>query len=158
MKTTPNPTAMELSIPSELGFEIVARDAVAAFALRIGFAPERIEDLKTALCEACINAIEHGNSMMSEMRVNVTCSYDSGRLQVEISDQGLQRYTETHKPLSIQEKLAGTGSMRGMGLLLIEQLVDEAGFVFDSRKGNCFRIALYRQPSTPPQSSSVRSS
>ena len=27
----------------------------------LGFFPERIEDLKTAVAEACLNAMEHGN-------------------------------------------------------------------------------------------------
>ena len=54
---------MELSFPSELGYEKVAREAVAAFARRLGCDRERVEDLKTALGEACINAIEHGNGL-----------------------------------------------------------------------------------------------
>ncbi len=147
MKITCYPVNMELSIPSELGYETIARDAVAAFALRVGFAPERIEDLKTALCEACINAIEHGNLMSPGLRVHVSCVCDNERLLVEICDQGLQSHTLKQEPLSIGEKMAGLGSLRGMGLLLIEQLVDEAGFVSDvGDTGNCFRFALYRHP------------
>lgn len=146
MKMTCYPVNMELSIPSELGYETIARDAVAAFALRLGFAPDRVEDLKTALCEACINAIEHGNLMSPGLRVHVSCVCDNERLLVEICDQGLQSYASKQEPLSISEKMAGLGSLRGMGLLLIEQLVDEAGFVTDAEdSGNCFRFSLYRR-------------
>lgn len=55
---------MELRIPSILGFEKLAMD-FAASAARLLKLPEngepenRIEDLKTAVSEACINAIEH---------------------------------------------------------------------------------------------------
>lgn len=144
MNTTYPPTSMELSIPSELGYEMVARDAVAAYARRQGFAGERIEDLKTALCEACINAIEHGNSMTPGLRVDVSCHSDEHQLLIEISDQGVKRYAPTGDALSIGDKVAGRGPLRGMGLMLIAQLTDEAGFVDGSQRGNCFRLTFYR--------------
>lgn len=152
MKTTYCPVTMELSIPSELGYEIIARDAVAAFALRMGFARDRVEDLKTALSEACINAIEHGNLMVPNLRVHVACSCDSDRLRVEVHDQGLKRYTPSRGPLSIADKLAGLGSMRGMGLLLIGQLMDEAGFDLDAEDGNRFHLTMYRERTALPVS------
>jgi serine/threonine-protein kinase RsbW len=145
MKTKYYPTSMELSIPSELGYEVVARDAVAAFALRMGFSHERVEDLKTALSEACINAIEHGNLLTPSLRVNVACTCNGDRLVVEVHDQGLKHHTPVHIPLSMADKMAGLGSMRGMGLLLIGQLMDESGFDPNSQDGNRFRLALYHQ-------------
>ncbi|MEE9213674.1 MAG: ATP-binding protein, partial [Thermodesulfobacteriota bacterium] len=38
-------------------------EQVATLAKEIGFSDDRIEDLKTAVSEACLNAIEHGNEM-----------------------------------------------------------------------------------------------
>lgn len=143
------PATMELSLPSELGYELVARDAIAAFARRLGIGAERIEDLKTALSEACINAIEHGNSLRPGLRVQINCRVSEQQLVIEVIDQGLRTFTPQGGPLSIQEKIAGLGSLRGMGLMLISQLCDEAGFVAQSGSGNCFRLALYRAVPTP---------
>ncbi len=137
--------SIELSLPSELGYEVIARDAIAAFARRLGLAPERIEDLKTALCEACINAIEHGNLLKPELRVQVHCRVEAERLVIEVLDQGVSPFAPRGEPLSIIEKVSGLGSLRGMGLLLISQLCDEAGFVSRSGAGNCFRLAFQRQ-------------
>ena len=139
-------TSMELSLPSELGYEVIARDAVAAFARRLGLASDRIEDLKTALSEACINAIEHGNSLRPELRVQISCRFEDERQIIEVMDQGIRLYTSRSAPLSINDKIAGLGSFRGMGLLLISQLCDEAGFVPDRAAGNCFRFAFTRRP------------
>ena len=47
---------IQLHIPSELGYEKVAMAAAATLATKIGFSQDRIEDLKTAVGEACINA------------------------------------------------------------------------------------------------------
>ena len=65
--------AIFLTFPSELGYERLARDTVAAFAVRLGFDSERVENLKTALSEACINAIEHGNALLPGLRISVCC-------------------------------------------------------------------------------------
>ncbi|MFV9506260.1 MAG: ATP-binding protein [Oscillochloridaceae bacterium umkhey_bin13] len=140
-------TTMDMSLPSELGYEVIARDAVAAFAHRHGIPAARIEDLKTALSEACINAIEHGNLLRPELRVQVSCSFVDDCLMVEVLDQGMQPVMPDHQPLSISDKLAGKGSLRGMGLMLIEQLCDEAGFVPHNAAGNCFRFAVHCQHS-----------
>jgi serine/threonine-protein kinase RsbW len=134
---------MELSFPSELGYEKVAREAVAAFARRLGCDRERVEDLKTALGEACINAIEHGNGRAPGLRVDVSCIGDTGRLEVEVHDQGLKRYESGGMVAGIDLKLRGLAPLRGMGLMMIAQLVDEAGFTESGDGGNHFRLVLY---------------
>ena len=54
---------IELHIPSIMGFEKIAMECSASVAKKMGFTEDRIEDLKTAVAEACLNAIEHGNKM-----------------------------------------------------------------------------------------------
>jgi len=145
---------IELSFPSELGYEVVARDAVAAFARCIGFGKERVEDLKTALSEACINAIEHGNLLQSDLRVHVTCREEQDHLLIDVEDQGLQVFVPGQQSLSIEEKIAGLGPLRGMGLMMMMELSDKAEFVSGST-GNCFRMTFYRHPSPVSQKLSV---
>jgi serine/threonine-protein kinase RsbW len=134
---------MELSFPSELGYEKVAREAVAAFARRLGCDRERVEDIKTALGEACINAIEHGNSRAPGLRVDVWCTGDDDRLTIEVRDHGLQRYHGAGPAANIDLKLRGLAPRRGMGLMMIEQLVDEAGFADSPEGGNRFLLVVY---------------
>jgi serine/threonine-protein kinase RsbW len=142
--------SMELSFPSELGYEKVARDAVAAFARRLGFDRERVEDLKTALGEACINAIEHGNGRAPGLHVEVSCVCEGERLTVEVHDRGLNRYQGASSEVGIDMRLKGLAPLRGMGLMMIAQLVDEAGFTESQDGGNHFRLSLIRHvPSGP---------
>lgn len=139
---SPREYTIEFSFPSVLGYEKVARDAVASFALRCGFDRARLEDLKTALGEACINAIEHGNQRDADLHVTVCCVYDTQRLTIEICDQGVKLYAGETPCADITSKVCGDASCRGMGLLLIAQLVDEYGFVQKTHGGNCFRISF----------------
>ncbi len=143
---------IELSIPSELGYEKVAREAVAAFARRFGFEGEQIENLKIALGEACANAIEHGNCCEPTLRVDVTCVCANGLLTVEIHDCGVKRFHASGPVACIERKLLGLAPLRGMGLMMIAQLMDEAGFSDSPDGGNVFRFALACQRRAPIQS------
>ncbi len=64
-------TSIELSVPSKLGHEVVARQLVGWLGPRLGLDGARVADVQTAVSEACINAIEHGNCGMSDCRVTV---------------------------------------------------------------------------------------
>lgn len=135
------PLSLELSIPSEFGYERVVREAVASFARRIGLNSERVEDLKTAVSEACLNAIEHGNAQMPEMRVGVNCVWENDGLTIRVWDHGLKRYAG-HVAPCIACKVHGEAPPRGMGLYLIAQLVDTCGFETSPDGGNvlCMRM------------------
>lgn len=131
--------------PSQLGYEKIARDAIGALAHSMGFHAERVEDLRTALSEACINAIEHGNQRRAHLRIHLTCTIARNRLVVVVRDEGLRFHPDQYlETASIEQKLAGLAANRGMGLMLIQQLVDEACFL-PSRpgQGNRFRLAMH---------------
>lgn len=139
---------IEMIFPSQLGYEKIARDAIGTLARNMGFDPERVEDLRTALGEACINAIEHGNQRQAHLRIHLTCTVSQNRLVIVVSDEGLRFHPSARmENAPIEQKLAGLASARGMGLMLIGQLVDEAGFL-PSRpgQGNRFRLAMYNPP------------
>ena len=50
---------------------------------------ERANDLRTAVAEACINAIEYGNRSAADIPVIVTLSADDRRLLVDVCDRAL---------------------------------------------------------------------
>lgn len=82
------PTIVELRLPSRLGYEKVAMSAAASVAKLRGFREERIEDLKTAIAEACINAIEHGNKLNEGLQVGVVLSAGEDALEIKVIDDG----------------------------------------------------------------------
>ena len=137
--TTIEPS-MELSFPSELGYEKIAREAVAAFARRLGCDRERVEDLKTALGEACINAIEHGNHLNDKLSVGVILSASEDKLEVKVIDEGSGISKKPAKP-DIDRKMHGEEEARGLGMFLMQSLVDEAEWVKGS-KGNGSYVRL----------------
>jgi serine/threonine-protein kinase RsbW len=133
---------IELAVPSRLGLEQVAVDASAALAKLMGFSEDRIEDLKTAVEEACINAIEHGNQENANIKVVVELIADDSKLQVDIHDRGRGIRGRIEKP-DIDAKIAGKQTARGWGLFLIQSLMDEVAFDWDPKTGNVTRMVIH---------------
>ena len=71
-----NGSSVQVSIPSALGYEKVAMGTAASMAAMMGFSKDRVEDLKTAVAESCINAMEHGNRFDTAAAVCVVLSSD----------------------------------------------------------------------------------
>ncbi|MGD0546977.1 MAG: ATP-binding protein [Terracidiphilus sp.] len=125
------PTTVEVRLPSRMGFEKVAMATAASVARLMGFRADRIEDLKTAVAEACINAIEHGNRLNEKLSVGVVLSVGAESLEVMVLDDGRGMAKQPGKVAvpDIDRKMHGQEDPRGMGMFLIQRLVDEAEWV-----------------------------
>jgi serine/threonine-protein kinase RsbW len=119
---------VEIRLPSVMGYEKVAMSTAASLAKLKGFPEDRIEDLKTAVAEACINAIEHGNRMNEKLSIGVVISAGDDELEVKVIDDGKGMNRQQAKP-DIDKKMHGEEDPRGMGMFLIQALVDEAEWV-----------------------------
>jgi serine/threonine-protein kinase RsbW len=127
----PKTTTVEVRLPTKMGYEKVAMSTAASVAKLMGFPEDRIEDLKTAVAEACINAIEHGNRLNEKLSVGVVLRADNDELEVKVLDDGRGIKAQPVKP-DIDRKMHGDEDPRGMGMFLIQALVDEAEWVTGS--------------------------
>jgi serine/threonine-protein kinase RsbW len=127
----PRATTVEVRLPSRMGFEKVAMATAASVAKLMGFREDRVEDLKTAIAEACINAIEHGNRLNEKLSVGVVLSVNAESLEVKVMDDGTGMRRQPGKVATpdIDRKMHGDEGPRGMGMFLIQALVDEAEWV-----------------------------
>jgi serine/threonine-protein kinase RsbW len=132
--TVTSGSKVEVRLPSRLGFEKVAMSTAASMAKLMGFSEDRIEDLKTAIAEACINAMEHGNKMNASIPVSVVLSMKHDELEVKVMDNGSGMEAPAPPP-DIDRKMAGEEETRGMGMFLIQALVDEAEWVSATADG-----------------------
>lgn len=136
----------ELRLPSRLGFEKVAMTTAASVAELMGFPAARIEDLKTAVSEACINAIEHGNRLDETQRLLVELDMGERSLEVRVVDGGTGVATAAVRAPDIDAKMAGREEARGLGLFLIGALVDEAEWVSNRLGGSYARLVIRLDP------------
>ncbi|HKR14304.1 MAG TPA: ATP-binding protein [Pyrinomonadaceae bacterium] len=105
--------------------ELIAASTAEQIAKRLMFRPEAINQIKTAVVEACINASEH--SFSPDRKIYQRFRLESDRLVVTISSRGIV-------PANLNGASSGTATSeaaeerRGWGLKLIRTLMDEVEF------------------------------
>ncbi len=113
------------AVPSEPGNERLATRQVAAVVEAQQVPARRLERLKTAVAEATMNAMEHGNHFQGDVPVTIRVLTSAAALAVWITDQGGRQARPDPLAPDLEAKLAGLQTPRGWGLFLIEHLVDE---------------------------------
>jgi serine/threonine-protein kinase RsbW len=119
-------TLAELSIPSEPGNERRATEEVARAVSGLGVPQRTLERLKTAVAEATMNAMEHGNRYNAEVPVKIQVWLLEERLLVRIIDRGGSPPPSPNAQTpDLEAKVEGMQTPRGWGLFLIKNMVDE---------------------------------
>jgi serine phosphatase RsbU (regulator of sigma subunit)/anti-sigma regulatory factor (Ser/Thr protein kinase) len=115
----------EFTLPSEPGNEITAMNLVTEIVRDVDLEPVRLERLKTAVAEATMNAMEHGNQYQEDLSVEIQVLLSPMHLAVHITDHGGANPIPEPETPDLEAKLAGLQSPRGWGLYLIKNMVDE---------------------------------
>ena len=136
-----NNRTVEVSLPSRLGYERIAMDCSASFAKMAGFALDRIEDLKTAVAEACLNAIEHGNKGHPDTRVLVTMNFKDDRFSVCVKDNG-RGIRQIPADKTVMRRIENLEPPTGLGTFLIKQLMDEVEFNNLTADGHTVKMVI----------------
>ena len=132
---------IEVSMPSKIGYERIAMECSASFAKIVGFLPERIEDLKTVVSEACLNAMEHGNKADPNARVSVKMNFKDDAFTVFVKDEGTGVQKFPGDP-DIRKKIEKLEPPRGLGIFLIKELADQVDFNQMTKDGHVVRMVI----------------
>lgn len=116
---------VEFEEKSAAGNERRVMQRVADAVKDVGLEPKRFERLKTAVSEAAMNAIEHGNHSDASLPVHVRVSTTARELTVRIVDNGGGTEIPEAETPDLEAKLAGLQKPRGWGLFLIKNMVDD---------------------------------
>ena len=116
----------EFELASEPGNEREAMSRVENAVAGLGMDPGRLERLKTAVAEATMNAIEHGNEYRPDAEVGIRVLRRGNAVRVRITDRGEAGALPEPEVPDLEAKLEGGQEPRGWGLFLIEKMVDYA--------------------------------
>jgi len=105
--------------------ELIAAHTAEQIAKRLTFKPEAINQIKTAVVEACINASEH--SFSPDRKIYQRFRVESDRLVVTISSRGVVP-TNLNGASPRPDTTEAAEERRGWGLKLIRTLMDEVEF------------------------------
>ena len=132
-------TLAAFTLPSQAGNERLAMAQVAEAIASLGLPQARLERLKTAVAEATMNAIEHGNKFRAEVPVSIRVRASDSMIAVHITDQGGDAPIAAPAVPDLDAKLAGLQTPRGWGLFLIKNMVDDMRITTD---GDQHTVAL----------------
>ena len=118
-------TLSEFELRSEPGNERGAMERVAESLQDVDLSQPRVDRLKTAVAEAAMNAMEHGNGYRAELPVAIQVSASDSAVAVRITDRGGGQSTPDAETPDLEAKLAGEQMPRGWGVYLIKNMVDE---------------------------------
>ena len=132
---------IEITLPNQVGYERIAMASAATFAKMLGLAPERIEDLKTIVAEASINAMQHGNKDRPDARVTVSMMLKSNTIHVAVADQG-KGFSAFLPDPNIERIVNELDPPVGFGTFLIRQLADQVDIEKTADGTNIVRMTI----------------
>ena len=128
-------------LSNEIGYERIAMACSASFAQLFGCSPERIEDLKTVVAEAAINAMEHGNKGRADARVIVYLNCHDSVINVSVIDEG-DGIKELPPDPDTERIVDELDPPSGYGVFLINQLADKVQFNQMTDEGHAVKMAI----------------
>jgi len=116
---------ISLTIPVAPDMEIVATAQAAALGEFIEMPHDKIDEVKLALVEACINAFEHAHARDDRLHLTFRVGREGEReyLEVEVLDRGKGFDQASVEPPSAEKTFSGR-QKRGWGLQIMRSLMD----------------------------------
>ena len=123
---SPASQEVNLTLPIRPNMEMTASKTATALAESMGMSADKVDEVRMAVVEACINSFEHSKAddRKVEIRFEVLGNDDPERLQITIRDSGVGFVPDSLERPKIEEKLKAA-SKRGWGLTIIKGLMDE---------------------------------
>jgi serine/threonine-protein kinase RsbW len=141
MQQNLNGKTVEVILSNRIGYERIAMECSAAYAKIYGLDPERIEDLKTVVSEAAINAMRHGNKGRKDARVSISMNFKNDTINVWVTDEGDGIKDIPPKP-DIGRIIDKLDPPIGFGLFLIKNLADQVEFNEITDEGHAVKMAI----------------
>jgi len=141
MISSNNNRAVEITLSNKMGYEKVAMACSASFAQLFDFPEDRIEDLKTVVAEASINAMQHGNKGRPDAKVTVSLNCVEDTISVQVVDEG-SGIKEIPPNPDIDKIIENDKLVTGFGLFLMRQLTDQVEFKALADNGHLVKMTI----------------
>lgn len=128
---------MVMSFPSDFKYLGAVDAAIQDVAREFACSENSINDMSTALIEACSNAIEHGNKFSRDKRVKVCLGFNGSSVTARVFDQGPgfdfgAALDSAEHPDPMSE--------RGRGLIIMQAFTDDLNFTYIEKEGLCVEL------------------
>ena len=115
------------------------REYVTRAAKEAGLDEDGVYACQLAVDEACTNIIEHGYQGEGKGDIECSCRASRGGLEIILRDWG-QAFDPREIPEPDLNASIDEMNLRGAGIYLIRQMMDEVSFEFSPSQGNTTRM------------------
>jgi serine/threonine-protein kinase RsbW len=133
-----------LTLPMIPDMEIAASKTATAMAEFMQMGPDKVDEVRMAVVEACINSFEH--SRADDCKVYITYAVigdkEPEKLQITLRDTGVGFQPDDVEEPRIEEKLKAERK-RGWGIKIIHGLMDEVE-IESTAEGTTIVMSKYR--------------
>jgi serine/threonine-protein kinase RsbW len=112
-----------VTVPMIMDMELAVSKTAEVLAGMVHFNPEQIDEIRHAVIEACINAMEHSRSQDKKIYLRFRLFND--RLEIRVRDRGKGFDAHKVEKPNLRKKLETGSRKRGWGLMLINNLMDD---------------------------------
>jgi serine/threonine-protein kinase RsbW len=116
-----------LSLPMAADMEIAATKTAASIAESMKMSPDKVDEVRLAVIEACLNAFEHSEARDRLVHLTFTVLGDEEpeTLRITVRDSGRGFDPAKVREPSIEDQVKGKEPPGGFGLEIIRGMMDE---------------------------------
>lgn len=129
-----NYETISMEISSNPEYVSLVRLMVSGIANKIGFSIEEIDDIKVSISEALTNAIKHSK----DNKVFILFEIFEDKLNIKVKDNGVGYNCEL-----IDKHDLNNPKENGMGIFIIESLMDEVKVYSKDNQGTTIKMTKY---------------
>ncbi|GFO54620.1 serine-protein kinase RsbW [Geomonas sp. Red276] len=137
---------LHLSIESKLSDVALIGHAVRGVCACSPLAEETYGEMEVCVVEAVNNAISHAYKNQSGNLVETAVTLHHDRISFEISDSGRAIEDFAPRTLEFDPEVIGSIPENGMGLFIIETLMDEVSYRSENGRNTLAFCRYFRQP------------
>ncbi|KAA3616389.1 MAG: ATP-binding protein [Calditrichaeota bacterium] len=132
----------QLKLPSSTNHLELIREFVTNIARGVGFDDEKISQIELAVDEACTNVVKHAYKGDDKQPLDVLVQTDSKKFKIIISDKG-KGFSPNKIKTPDMKKYLSEMRVGGLGIYLMQTLMDEVDFKMEPGKKNRVQLVKY---------------
>ncbi len=140
-----------LTIPAQMDQLHAASGFVREIAEEIGFSAIDLHQIELAVYEACANIVQHAYAHQGDGQIQILVQAERGRrIVITLIDTGTTFDPRAIPAYDPQQAIKGDAQVSGLGLFLIQRVMDEVRFEFcvsedeAGRSGRFNRLTLIK--------------
>ena len=122
------------AIPGKPKYITMMRLAIGSIADTAGFNIEEIEDIKTAVAEACKNISCHGSEGFAE-EYQVECLVEEGKLEISVQDM-----SSSHRIEKVKKPCLDCPNEGNLGIFVIQSLMTKVEIIDNTQGKKTIRM------------------